>query len=55
MKNTDENVVLKENANRYTYEGRLSNFSFLKKTDRKVIDKKYAMSFADFKKNMLHK
>ena len=44
------NVVLKENANRYTCEGRLANFSFLKKPDRKVIDKKYAMSFADFKK-----
>jgi len=26
------------------------NFSFLKKVSRKVVDKKYAMSFADFKK-----
>ena len=50
MKKADEKVVLKENANRYTCEGRLANFSFLKKPDRKVIDKKYAMSFADFKK-----
>ena len=45
-----KNVVLKENANRYTCEGKLSNFNFLKKPDRKVIDKKYAMSFAEFKK-----
>lgn len=45
-----EKVILKENANRYTYEGRFSNFNPLKKIDRKQIDKKYAMSFADFKK-----
>jgi hypothetical protein len=45
-----ENVILKDNANRYTCEGRMSNFSFLKKTKREVVDKKYAMSFADFKK-----
>jgi hypothetical protein len=46
----NSNVILKDNANRYTCEGRLSNFSFLKKTKREVVDKKYAMSFADFKK-----
>jgi hypothetical protein len=48
--NTDEKVLLKENANRYSYEGKLSNFNFLKKVDRKVVDKKYAMTFADFKR-----
>jgi hypothetical protein len=47
---SDEKVLLKENANRYSYEGKLSNFNFLKKVDRKVIDKKYAMTFADFKR-----
>ena len=47
---SDEKVLLKENANRYSYEGKLSNFNFLKKVDRKVVDKKYAMSFADFKR-----
>jgi hypothetical protein len=46
----NEKKVLKEHANRYTYEGRLSNFSILKKIDRKIIDKKYAMTFADFKR-----
>lgn len=55
MKKADEKVVLKENANRYTCEGRLANFSFLKKPDRKVIDKKYAMSFADYKKYTFEK
>jgi hypothetical protein len=48
--NNNEKVLLKENANRYSYEGKLSNFSFLKKIDRKVIDKKYGMTFADFKR-----
>jgi len=50
MKKKDEKYILKENANRYTCEGKLANFSFLKKPDRKIVDKKYAMSFADFKK-----
>jgi len=49
-KNTNEKVLLKENANRYSYEGKLSNFNFLKKVDRKVVDKKYGMTFADFKR-----
>ena len=47
---SDQKVLLKENANRYSYEGKLSNFNFLKKVDRKVVDKKYAMTFADFKR-----
>ena len=45
-----DEMLLKENANRYTWEGRLSNMSLLKKVDRKIVDKKYAMSFADFKR-----
>jgi len=48
--NNNEKVLLKENANRYSYEGKLSNFNFLKKVDRKVVDKKFAMTFADFKR-----
>ena len=47
---TNEKILLKENANRYTYEGKISNFNFLKKIERKVVDKKFAISFADFKK-----
>ena len=46
----DENMILKEKANRYSCEGKIMNFSFLKKVDRKVVDKRYAMSFAEFKK-----
>ena len=51
----NERSVLKERSNRYTYEGKFANFSFIKKIDRKTVDKKYAMSFADFKKNFLVK
>jgi len=46
----DENMILKERANRYSYQGKLVNFSFLKKVERKAVDKTYAMSFAEFKK-----
>jgi hypothetical protein len=46
----DENMILKERANRYSYQGRMVNFSFLKKVERKAVDKNYAMSFAEFKK-----
>jgi hypothetical protein len=55
VKKADEKTILKENANRYTCEGKIANFSFLKKPDRKVIDKKYAMSFADYKKSIFMK
>jgi len=52
-KNIQENnkpLILKENANRYSREGKIINFSFLKKVDKKVVDKRYGMSFSDFKK-----
>jgi hypothetical protein len=45
-----DKILLKEKANRYTYEGKMVNFNFLKKIDRKLVDKKYGISFADFKK-----
>ena len=45
------NKVVKEKANRYSYEGKLINFNFLKKVDRKVVDKNYGMSFAEFKRS----
>jgi len=51
----NEKVLLKTKANRYTYEGKMANFSFIKKIDRKVVDKKLAMTFADFKKMQLMK
>jgi len=37
-------MILKENANRYSYEGKMANYNFLKKPEKKVF------SFADFKK-----
>ena len=51
----NEKVLFKQRANRYTYEGKFANFSFIKKTDKKVVDKKFAMSFAEFKKTILNK
>jgi hypothetical protein len=43
-------VLLKENANRYTWEGRIADFCPLKKIDRKIVDKNLTLSYADFKK-----
>jgi hypothetical protein len=51
----NENVILKDNANRYSYQGKINNFSVLKKIDKKLVNKKYNMSFADFKKQLLQK
>ena len=45
-----EDKIVKERANRYSFEGKFANFSFLKKVDRKVVDKRYAVSFAEFKR-----
>lgn len=46
----DEKVVLKENANRYTNEGKIANFNILKRVDKKVFNKRLEMSFSEFKK-----
>jgi len=46
----NEKHLLKENANRYTCEGRLTGFSPLKKIDKKISDKNLSMSYADFKR-----
>lgn len=50
-----EKQLLKENANRYTWEGRVANLSLLKTVDRKMVDKNYALSFADFKQMQQNK
>jgi hypothetical protein len=49
-KKENEKIILKEKANRYTYEGKFVNFNFLKKIERKVFNKKLGLSFSDFKK-----
>jgi len=46
----NEKILLKERANRYTYEGKFANFNFLQKIERKVFNKRLGLSFADFKK-----
>ena len=45
-----EKMLLKENANRYSYQGKFLNFNILQKIDKKKIDKNYALTFAEFKK-----
>jgi len=45
VKIVDNTLVVKENANRYSYEGKLSNYSFLK-----FPKKTETLSYADFKK-----
>ena len=51
-----EKILLKERSNRYSHQGKFANFNILQKIDRKKIDKKFALSFADFKKlNMNNK
>jgi hypothetical protein len=50
QENTNAKIILKENANHYTYEGRFSNFNPLQKIERKQVDKKYGTSYAEFKK-----
>lgn len=46
----NEKILLKERSNRYSHQGKMANFSILQKIDRKKVDKKFALSFADFKK-----
>jgi hypothetical protein len=45
VKIVDDTLVVKENANRYSYEGKLSNYNFLK-----IPKKTETLSYADFKK-----
>ena len=47
---TSEKQLLKEKANRYTWEGRLADFCPLKKIDKKVLNKNLLMTYADFKR-----
>jgi hypothetical protein len=48
--NNGDKILLKENSNRYSHQGKFANFNILQKIDKKIINKKYAMTFADFKK-----
>ncbi len=48
--NNNENMILKENTNRYTWKGRFTNFDILKKIDKKLVNKNASLTFSDFKK-----
>ena len=50
LNQTSDKQLLKEHANRYTCEGRLTDFNPLKKIDKKMLNKKLAMTYADFKR-----
>jgi hypothetical protein len=50
VNSNNEKKFLKENANRYTWEGRLNSFSLLKNIDKKIVNKNLSLSFAEFKK-----
>jgi len=49
-----EDSILKGRSNRYSCEGKMANFSFLKKVEKKELDKRLNMSFAEFKKMQTH-
>ena len=56
--NSDNNSdahLLKENANRYTWEGRLHDVQLLKKIPKELVDKNYKLTFAEYKKMQLSK
>ena len=44
--------LIKENANRYTHNGKFTNFVMLQVVDRKKVDKRYALSYSDYAKKM---
>jgi len=49
--NNEINATNKEvKINRYTSGGKISNFNFIKKVDKHLVNKNYSLSFADFKK-----
>jgi hypothetical protein len=49
-KTTQSMKEVKENKNKYISEGKIINFSFIKKIDKKQIVKRLNMTFAEFKK-----
>ena len=44
----NETYVLKENANRYTHNGKFSNFNILKPVERSKLNKNYTLSYKDY-------
>jgi len=50
VNSNSDKILLKEKSNRYSYQGKFANFNILQKIDKKIINKRYGMTFADFKK-----
>ena len=50
LNSNSDKILLKEKSNRYSYQGKFANFNILQKIDKKIINKRYGMTFADFKK-----
>lgn len=46
-------IPIKEKSNRYTYEGKLGNYSFLKKVSPKDINKQLQISYSDYKNKFI--
>ena len=46
----NEDVIVKETANRYTWDGRFQDYKMLQKIDKKLTDKRLGIRFSDFKK-----
>jgi hypothetical protein len=51
--NSNGKIILKENANRFTHNGKFVNFMMLKKVDKQKIDKNYSLSYKDFMKKKI--
>jgi hypothetical protein len=52
-KTNNDKFILKENANRFTHNGKFFNFIMLKKVDKKQVDKNYALSYKEFMKQKM--
>jgi len=48
-KNKNRKIILKDKANRYSCQGKIQNFSIIKRPEKKLLSKKLVMTFADFK------
>jgi hypothetical protein len=48
-KDKNRKIILKDNANRYSCQGKIHNFSIIKRPEKKLLSKKLAMTFATFK------
>ena len=50
IKEDNSKLVIKEKINKYINKGKITNFEFIKKVDKKLVSKNYSLKFSDFKK-----